>query len=431
MVKVTREQAINFLTTEPYKYGHMLGFTKLTTLHNDWIKDMLAGTGDRTLQAHRLSFKTTCVSIALALLVFLLPDIKTMFMRKTDNDVKEVVNQVQKILRDPHTKYFINAIYGDMFNLEMLVESSKEIDTNLATGAKGTVQLLGIGSQSSITGKHFDRIFTDDIVNIYDRISRAERERTKLVYQELQNVKNPTGRIYNTGTPWHKEDCFELMPEPMKYDCYSTGLMTEDRIAELRDSMAPSLFAANYELRHIAAEDVIFFEPNVGADPKLVEHGMCHVDSAFYGTDYTALTILKMHEGKPYMYGIMWRKHVEDCYTDIIELYNRFMCGKLYMERNADKGMVARDLKNLGLSVVPYDESMNKHIKIVTYLKAIWKDIQWVEGTDMEYLEQICDYTEDAEHDDAPDSAACLARIIYPKLNKKEYIPLFLGGAKK
>ena len=38
--------------------------------------------------------------------------------------------------------------------------------------------------------------------------------------------------------------------------------------------------------------------------------------------------------------------------------------------------------------------------------------IEWLEGTDPEYLNQILSYTEDAEHDDAPDSAACVCRIL-------------------
>ena len=44
----------------------------------------------------------------------------------------------------------------------------------------------------------------------------------------------------------------------------------------------------------------------------------------------------------------------------------------------------------------------------------------FVEGTDAEYIEQICDYTEEAVRDDAPDSASSLARIIYPKIAKRE-----------
>lgn len=412
---MNRQQAIDFLKYNPVKYAKMLGFDKLGGLHNDWIVDMVRGKEDTTLQAHRGSYKTTCVSIALSEIIILLPRLRTMFMRKTDNDVKEIIKQVQKILSDPHTVYIVQCIYG--VNLKMQTQSVTEVNTNLSADTRGTSQLLGIGLGGSITGKHFDRIFTDDIVNIKDRTSRAERERTKLAYQELQNIKNKGGRIFNTGTPWHKDDAFSIMPEPQKYDCYSTGILTEKELQERKDSMLPSLFSANYELRHIASEDVIFTEPKKGADPAIIEQGIMHLDSAFYGEDYTAWSIMKYVDGKYYLYGKMKRKHVEDCYDMIKKDYERFMCGKLYNENNADKGMVGKDLRKLGLRVVLYHESMNKHVKIVTYLKAIWKNVIFVEGTDPEYIDQICDYFEDAEHDDAPDSAASLARVLYKKGN--------------
>ena len=55
---------------------------------------------------------------------------------------------------------------------------------------------------------------------------------------------------------------------------------------------------------------------------------------------------------------------------------------------------------------------MNKFMKICTYLKRWWPKIVFLEGTDPEYIDQILDYTEHAEHDDAPDSAACVCRIL-------------------
>jgi predicted phage terminase large subunit-like protein len=97
----------------------------------------------------------------------------------------------------------------------------------------------------------------------------------------------------------------------------------------------------------------------------------------------------------------------------------------MYNEVNADKGMVARDLKKLGVKVVTYSETTNKYIKIVTYLKKVWKDIIFVNGTDPEYIEQITDYTDVAEHDDAPDSLASLIREMYPKLGRDENISLY------
>ena len=74
-------------------------------------------------------------------------------------------------------------------------------------------------------------------------------------------------------------------------------------------------------------------------------------------------------------------------------------------------------MKKQGIRAYTYHESMNKHIKITTYLLKIWDDIVFVDGTDEEYINQICDYNEQAEHDDAPDSAASLARLL---LNKNE-----------
>lgn len=423
---MTRQQAIDFLKYKPYKFGHLLGFTKLTPLHNEWIIDMVRGKGDKTLQASRGTYKTTCNSIAFSLILILLPNKRTLFMRKTDTDVKEIIKQVRKILLDSHTQVLVQAIYGT--NLRLTVASATEISTNLTSDIKGTNQLVGMGIGSSMTGKHFDYIFTDDIVNLKDRRSKAERDLTKSVYQELQNIKNRGGRIFNTGTPWHKDDAFSIMPEAEKYDCYrmvDEGVISFDELEELKSRMEPSLFSANYELRHIASDDIIFDEPETDADTKNILNGIAQVDSAFYGEDYTAFSIMNYHDGKFYLFGKVWRKHIQDCYDDIKTLYDRFLCAKLWMETNADKGMVAKEVKNLGIRVATYNESMNKHIKIVTYLKAIWKDVIIVEGTDDEYLDMICDYTEDAEHDDAPDSASCLARLLYRKANRPEYDSIF------
>ena len=95
---LTREQAVDFLLTQPYRFGHKLGFNDLGELHNHWIREMVTAKGDRTLQAHRNSYKTTCVSIALAEIMILLPNKRTLFCRKTDTDVKEIVKQVKNIL---------------------------------------------------------------------------------------------------------------------------------------------------------------------------------------------------------------------------------------------------------------------------------------------------------------------------------------------
>ena len=421
-----RKQAVDFLLAYPYRFGRSVGFTRLTELHNVWLKEMIRGNEDKTLQAHRGSYKTTCVSISLALIVVLLPNCKTLFMRKTDNDIKEVISQVKKILQSQQMRYFVQCIYG--VDLKLTTATANEIGTNLSTDIRGTSQLVGLGMGGSLTGKHFDRIFTDDIVNVQDRISKAERDRTKLIYQELRNIINRGGRIFNTGTPWHKEDAFSLMPNPEKYDCYSTGLMTDAEISEIREKMTASLFAANYELRHIAADDVIFDSPQTGADPALVEQGECHIDAAYGGEDYTAFTICRKKDGKYYVYGRCWRKHIDDVQDEIIRLRKEFNAGRIYCENNGDKGYLGKALRQKGERVNIYHESMNKFLKITSYLKAEWRNVIFVCGTDEEYINQICDYNENAEHDDCPDSLASLIRKLWNKKEENDYIPIFMQG---
>lgn len=374
---------------------------------------MAFGRDNHTLQGHRESYKTTSLSIALALIMILLPNIRIMFMRKTDDDVKEIIKQVKNILTNPKTIYLVFCIYG--VTLKLTVDNATELSTNLTTDIKGTSQLVGIGTGSSLTGRHYDYIFTDDIVNVKDRMSRAERERTKAVYQELINICNRGGKIFNTGTPWHKEDCFTLMPEPEKWDCYATGLFTKEELAAKKAVMSPSLFAANYELKHIASEDVIFDNAQTGAEiEKVLNAKYSHIDAAYGGEDYTAFTIARKSEGKYYVLGKLWHKAVDECTDEIIDLRKKYLVGKIWCETNADKGYLAKALREKGERVVTYPETMNKYMKIVTHLKGDWPNIVFVKGTDPEYIEQILDYNEFAEHDDAPDSCACMMRLLHP-----------------
>ena len=409
----SKKQILNLLIKHPARFGNLVGFNKLKELHNDWIRSMILSKCDKTLQAHRNSYKTTCVAIALAILMIVFPNKRILFVRKTDDDVKEIVRQVKKILLTTHVKHIVNQLYD--INFALTVDNATELSTNLSNDTRGTSQLTALGIGSSMTGKHFDIIFTDDIVTVKDRVSKKERDTTKTTYQELQNLKTEDGRIYNTGTPWHKEDCFILMPEPERYDWKATGIFTKEQIEEKRKTMLASLFAANYELKHIAAEDVIFFNPTIKEKKEAAMRGICQLDSAYYGEDYTAITFISKKGKTYYVYGKMWRKHVEQCYDDIIRLYNEMLPNSMWTEDNADKGFVARDLRKKGLRIHTYHETTNKFMKITSVLKIEWEKIVFVEETDSDYIEQILDYNENAEHDDAPDSLASAVRKLYRK----------------
>ena len=413
---------LDLVKHKPVAFGNETGFTDLTTIHDEWIKSFLFANDDRTLQAHRGSYKTTSLAVAMALMIIIYPTKNQIFLRKGDDDVKEIIVQVAQMLHADIFQDLSRELYG--VPIQFTKQSAFEIDTNLKATSRGASQLLGIGSKSTLTGKHGDIIITDDIVNIDDRISNAHRERTKYTYQELENVKNRGGRFINTGTPWHKDDAFQLMPNISRYDCYSTGLMAEEEIQHLRNKMTPSLFAANYELKHIADEDALFTSPIIddGGNTEKIYNGVAHIDAAYGGSDDSAFTILNRHEnGKIYVYGSLKQAHIDDVLPEFESKRELYRAGTLYNELNADKGYLAKKIKR---PVKTYHEKMNKYIKISTYLREEWENIVFIKGTDPEYINQILDFTENATSDDAPDSLASLLRETQSNLK----IQLFKHG---
>lgn len=424
MTALTKETVWKIWRYRPAAIGRMIGFKDLTDeLHGKWMQNIIYGDADYTLQAHRLSYKSSCLSVALAMWCVLNHGKNALFMRKTDTDVIESIAQAQKVMENEAFRHMAEILMDSPVYLTTGNASNMTVSTY--DSPRGAEQLVGCGCGGSLTGKHANLIVCDDVVNLQDRISKAEREKTKAIVRELRNIVTRDGRIVFIGTPWHKEDAFSLVATPERYDCYSTGLISEEKLKNLREAMTASLFAANYELRHIASDDVIFTSPQTGADPALAEQGICHIDASYGGEDGTAFTVCKKSGGKYYIYGRLWQKHVDDCLPEIIRLRKAFNAGIIYCERNADKGYLAKTLRERGERADTYHEKTNKFVKITSYLKSEWKNVVFVAGTDAEYINQICDYTENAEHDDAPDSAASIVRKLWNK-KETEYVPLWM-----
>lgn len=407
-----RNAALTFLLTRPAEAARLCGLDRLTDeLHGAWMQEMLTGREDMTLLAHRGSCKTTSLAFAMTAMLLCYPRRNIIFLRKTDEDVLEVIRLVKKLFTTDALQHLARMIYGT--KVDLLRTDMFTVQTSCYAPMRGAPQLIGMGVGGSLTGKHADIVITDDIVNLQDRISPAERRRTRQIYQELQNIRNPGGRILNTGTPWHPEDAISLMPNIRRCDCYHSGLLSEEEILRLRRAMSPSLFAANYELKHLATEGALFGEcPPTDGDPALLRDGIAHVDAAYDGEDCTALTCGQLAGDRLILYGRLWQGHVDRAMDEIIAECDRLLCGPILCETNGDKGYVAREFRMRGAAVRTYAEHMNKHVKIATLLRKWWPRIVFAKGTDRAYIDQILDYSQSAAHDDAPDSAACIVRAL-------------------
>lgn len=440
----------------------------------DFVGIEIEGDGKFLLENFLVVHNTTCLRLFIAEMMLLQPLTTIVLLRKSEDAVKEVVNGVSKILDTPLFQTFAAILYPDVGlkgGLKKTTDTALAIDTNLNTSLSGEFQLRALGLGSPLTGKHAKIIITDDIVTTDDRESEAERKNTIAKYQELMNVlSNNKGfsdtRIINIGTPWHEEDAFKLMERGLKpkndnykhyeemledpkfsekrkahfremirkldmqrgksvYNCYQTGLMTNEDIEWKKQVLNDDvLFAANYLLSLVSDDEKPFKRINNVGNYSLAFFADCwevigHIDCAYGGDDSTSLSLggFDYDNFNTVVYGRRWDKiPIDKNYLEVAEILWSCGCTKLWLEKNADKGLMGDKFRELGFDVESYHESMNKHTKIVSTIRPFWREsgnevlpcVQFVEETDPNYLSQIYDYKKGVAHDDCPDNLACL-----------------------
>ena len=110
--------------------GHLVGFHKLNELHSEWInKFWKKRRTTYVLKAHRGSYKSTAVTLFIALIVVFRPHETVIFLRKTDNDVKEIISNVSKILKTDAFQAFSQIMYGHGYKLTK--DTAFEVSTTL------------------------------------------------------------------------------------------------------------------------------------------------------------------------------------------------------------------------------------------------------------------------------------------------------------
>jgi hypothetical protein len=412
---VFKTSDLEFIRDNPHKLGHLMGKTLLTPLHSKWIKDVWIK--KLPLLAHRGSYKTTAVVEVGSVWWHLFhPNDRIGIFRKP---YTEAANSV-RVIKEFYSQEAVRALFKFAHGIYPAFKQNKEgnIIFNFKRTNTKEGSLNAYASNHPRTGTHLDEALIDDFVTLDDRISRAERNQTDNGLREIiTNIMDPGQVPGFLGTPWHKEDGWRLVPgDIQRYDIYATGLLTPEQIAYKKSTTTASLYACNYLLEHIANVDNIFQDPIYGEWDKSIPIVYAHLDAKYSGNHTNGLTIMaKRPDGRIQAAGFTSTEHVDEWQEFIKLKYLQYHVKRLYNETNADKGYLVKELKAKTMNIYPYCESMNKHIKIETYLKKYWNQILWAPETQPEYLVQITDYMEGQEPDDCPDSAASLLReAIYP-----------------
>ena len=416
----------------PHLIGHLVGKTKLSELHSDWIKmiwDSPAGE-HASLMSHRGAYKTTAITEC-GIIYYLLfhPSDRIALIRETYTEAAKTLDTIKKYMQAPAVQSLF--AYAHQSAAPVAVrspEGSVTYSFKKTITKENSIDAYGINQVP--TGSHYDRILCDDIVTINSRLSRSQRERVKQgVLEIVTNIIDPGKSCFFVGTPWHYDDAWAMknddgeliIPEPWKFRPADTGILSPEELTKKRKTTTASLFAINYMLdTSVKDEGQIFDEPvydpwDYTIRPTRVH---AHMDAAWDGTCTNALTIMaERPDGLIQAYGKVYPGTFHECKMDVARKCKERNVRNFHMEKNPDKGMAAGELRAIGgFPVVhSYSESMNKDIKIIAYLQRCWQRIVWDTSTDPNYLNQINDYRPGQNPRDAPDSASSLLRQAFYK----------------
>lgn len=457
----TAEQIIaNTIIQNPHLLGHSLGKTLLRPYHSTWIRQ--AWDTDKRInpfQAARGTYKTTAITeIGILRYLFLHPNARIALVRPSYTEAVQIVKTIRAFIKSDLMQDLFYQVYGIYPQEKVSKEGSITWNFKETITKEGSLDAFGIGS--GITGAHYDAIVFCDIITMKDRVSQAKREETiEFMMEVVNNVLDPGAKLVHEGTPWHKKDGWSLTPITTgeKWDVYRCGIRSPEQIEELKKGLTDVLFACNHMLTHVASSDMIFQNPN---ETPIIEkwiNSYAHIDAKYAGDHFGAWTIMcKKPDGRIQAIGELFEDDfskamshtgsgtgVSKVAVEFITECCKRLVRKIWLESNADRGFGKKELdraiellyKEKKITHRPivedYHEAMNKDKKIQTYGKRYWESIDWVHSgmknsTHDNFLEQVIDYMDGQEPNDAPDTMSSLLRQwFHPEDGGSRYAYLY------
>lgn len=340
--------------------------------------------------------------------------IPTRIRERAGRDGLTVILGVTKSTIERNVLQPMREIYGPALVGEIRMDNTVELfgECVYALGAEKASQV------SKLRGVSIKYCYGDEVADWSQDVFELLKSRLDKPYSLFDGTFNP-------GPPQHWLKTFLESDIDVFYQVYTIDdnpFLPEEFVRNLKKEYAGTALYGRYILGQWTASDGALFTsyPARCADVTKLYNGIAHIDAAFGGADGSALTCAKRDGDKLYLFGRLRNQHIDTLMDLFRDDCARFRCSPILIERNADKGFVGKEFHRAGEIVQLYDEHENKYKKIATYLRKWWKNAVIIEGTDRAYLDQIMSYAEGVQHDDAPDSAACIARY-YDQRNPQPY----------
>jgi len=153
--------------------------------------------------APRGSGKTTILTISSIVLDILQnPNIRVLIASKTDKNSVDMLSEIKKKLESEKLVTLFGKQVGDIWN-----DGEIDVKARTSTFKEKTVSTVGVGS--ALASRHFDKIYTDDLVDEFNSTTDTQREKVVTWFDKvLDPTLMPDGELSMLGTRYHFADLY-------------------------------------------------------------------------------------------------------------------------------------------------------------------------------------------------------------------------------
>lgn len=163
----------------------------------------------RTLHlAFRGGGKSTALTIVLTVLEVLInPDTRILIASKTHALAKDILREIKAHLESDRITELFGPQRGDKWDTSEIVVAGRSRPMKEST-------VTTVGTEGQVIGKHYDKVFGDDLVDEDNSRTRHGRDKLKTFwYKVLVPTFRPGSSVHVVGTRYHYEDLYGHLAE--------------------------------------------------------------------------------------------------------------------------------------------------------------------------------------------------------------------------
>jgi phage terminase large subunit-like protein len=425
------------------------GRKRLDPVFHKWVADTIQPEEDTLLIVPRGHMKSAWVKVKIVQLVLKNPNIRIGLFSRTSGLVESQLAEIKQLFCTP----LLMQIFPELIpepgkryaNWTRSTANELTITRSLEWGRiPNECQIEAWGAGATITGRHYDIIVMDDILNEKSCSTVEQIRKMRDWYSYIQSIKDPEGYEIMVGTRYHFADLYGTVIKEKWYKdrVFVRSVVENGRpiysfftlamLAKIRQRQGAYEYSCQYENNPIPKDDQVFPPPYPVFDflpPGKYTYYMT-VDPAATTkrySDETAIVITAVNsEGYIYVvdaYG--YKKNPDENASEILRMairYSPILCG---MELGLQEGLQylldikireyeQRTRKKIRTRFIKIDapRSMSKEEKIGKHVGGLLRAGRIFIQEDLSELMAQMEFFPKAEHDDILDALAMQMGII-------------------